>query len=69
MTLGLTLLIAPVAVDPGLEYPDCLRLARNADGTDLFLTSEERARRDSENARRAEERIAALELQLARDRG
>ena len=69
LTLGATLLIAPVAVDPGLDYPDCLRLARNVDGSDLFLTSEENARLERENAWRAEERVAELERQLARERG
>ena len=75
VTLGLTLLIAPVAVDPELEYPACLRLARDAEGRDLFFTPEERARcesenarRESENARRAEARIAELERQLDGDR-
>ncbi len=53
VTLGLTLLVGPVDA-----YPVALRLARDADGHDWFLT-------DAEGRHRAEERVAELEKELA----
>ncbi len=74
VTLGLTLLVCPVDT-----YPAGLRLARDAVGHDLVLTDREgrraeaKAKQDeaearaaeSEGRRRAEERVAELERQLA----
>jgi hypothetical protein len=74
VTLGLTLLVGPVN-----DYPCGLRLSRDADGKDLILTEAEGRRaeaqaKDAEAAgrhaeaaarRRAEERIAELEKELA----
>lgn len=54
LTLGLTLVIGPVD-----GYPVGLRLARDAAGTDLFLT-------EKENRRAAEARVAELEAELRR---
>jgi Uma2 family endonuclease len=42
VTLGLTLLVGPVLVDPDDAYPIALRLSRDADGRDLVLTAQER---------------------------
>jgi len=80
LTLGLTVLVSPVA-----GYPAGLRLARDAEGQDLIATAdeerqradEERQRADEERQRAdharqsAEDRCAALEQELAalRSRG
>ena len=60
LTLGLTLLVGPALVAPDTEYPITLRVARDAEGGDLFLTTEERVRaeraaRELESAGRAAE--------------
>jgi hypothetical protein len=77
VTLGLTLLVGPVLFGPRAEHPEdgypvALRLARDAEGRDLVLTTEERFRaeqqaKDLEAAgrQRAEERVAELEKKLA----
>ena len=60
LTLGVTLLVGRVN-----EYPVGLRLARDAEGKELVLTSDE-ARRAADEARaQAEARIAMLEHELA----
>ena len=70
VTLGLTLLVGPVLVGPKEEHPDdeypvALRLARDAEGRDLFLTAEERVRAEQTGKERAEARVAELEMELA----
>ena len=75
LTLGLHLAVAPITVDDGAHYPACVRLARDADATDLLPTTDE-ARRAADEARRAAERratdalsrVAALEAELAQAR-
>lgn len=67
LTLGMTVLVGPVD-----DYPVGLRLARDADGRDLVLTEREGRRAaeagrvsESEGRKRAEERVAELERELA----
>ena len=76
LTLDAFLVVAPIAA----ELPPCVRLARDADGRDLFLTDDEarrvaeaervretEARRDAEaRLRDAEQRIAELEASRVR---
>ncbi len=70
--LGLTLLVGPVLSGREDELPIALRLARDSEGRDLLLTTEERFRAEQAakeleaGARqRAEERVVELEKQLA----
>jgi Uma2 family endonuclease len=60
VTLGLTLLVGPVD-----EYPVGLRLARDAEGSDLVLTDKEARLAAETAAKGAEARVAELERQLA----
>jgi Uma2 family endonuclease len=60
VTLGLTLLVGPVD-----KYPAGLRLARDAEGHDLVLTLDEQRVAEVRAREGAEERIRALEEQLA----
>ncbi|HSO39503.1 MAG TPA: hypothetical protein VLT33_43545, partial [Labilithrix sp.] len=48
VTLGLMLLVAPVVLEGGEEYPVALRLARGADGRELVSTVAERLRAEQE---------------------
>lgn len=60
-------------VVPGAGYPAALRLARDAAGKELILTSEEAAKREASEQRRgreaAEARNRELEAELARAKG
>ncbi|CAN5924345.1 hypothetical protein BH11MYX4_BH11MYX4_62670 [soil metagenome] len=64
VTLGLTLLVGPILVDGGQEYPAALRLAGGPEG-DLVLTEAEGRAAEAAGRQRAEERIAELEKELA----
>jgi Uma2 family endonuclease len=61
LTLGLTLLIAPID-----DYPVGLRLARDAGAADLVLTEKEGRFTEKEGRRAAEARVAELEAELRR---
>jgi hypothetical protein len=60
LTLGVTLHVGPVA-----ECPVGLRLSRDTGGTDLVLTEAEGRAAEAAARKRAEERVAELEKELA----
>ena len=62
LTLDAFLVVAPVAAD----LPPCVRLARDAEGRDLFLTDDE-ARREAETKLRAAEAARQREAETRRE--
>jgi hypothetical protein len=66
VTLGLHVVVAPIAVDEKTQYPACIRLARDPEGRELIPTTEEARRTAEIAAAAAQARIAELEAELAR---